>query len=85
MDDKLRRERNRRMGQAIGTVVGCGLRTIVYIEAASYVGVLGVVLIKQTSKYGFRAVKYVSKVYARKDYSSENIFSDAVTASFNAY
>ena len=77
-------DRNELIGTIIGKTVGYAVQEYVYFEIAWVLNPGNVILIKTTSKYAVRVLKYTSKNYARIDYRPETIFSDAVNASFSA-
>ena len=77
-------DRNELIGTIIGKTVGYAVQGYVYSEIARVLNPRSVILIKTTSKYAVRVLKYTSKNYARIDYRPETIFSDAVNASFSA-
>lgn len=76
--------RNQIIGTIIGKTLGYAVQGLVYSEIATLTSPRTLILIRTGTKYGIRLIQYTSKSYARIDFSSETIFSDAIDASFFA-
>lgn len=78
-------DRNEIIGKAIGKSLGYLVQGFAYAQIAQVANVPSVFLVRTAAKSSMRMVRYVSKEYIRKDFSSEAIFSDAIDATFSAY
>ena len=76
--------KNQLSGTVIGKTLGYAVQGFLYSEIANAINLQSVVLIKTSTKYGIRLIKYTSKNYVRADFRSETVFSDAIDANFFA-
>lgn len=76
--------RNKVIGLFIGKTLGYTTQSFMYCKIANVLNPESAILIKTGTKYGIRLLKHASKNYARRDFSTEKIFSDAIDASFFA-
>lgn len=76
--------KNQLSGTVISKTLGYAVQGFLYSEIANAINLQSVVLIKTSTKYGIRLIKYTSKNYVRADFRSETVFSDAIDTNFFA-
>ena len=76
--------RNELIGTVISTSLGYMVQGAVFSTIAEAINPQSALLIRTGTKYGIKLIKYTAKNYARADFKSETIFSDAIDASFFA-
>lgn len=76
--------RNEIIGTLIGKTLGYAVQGVAYAKIAQVLNPQSVILIRTGAKYGSKIIQYTAKNYARTDFKTETIFSDAINASFFA-
>jgi len=76
--------RNEIISTAIGKTLNYAVQGFVYSEIANAINPQTALLIRSSTKYGIKLIKYIYKNYVRTYFKSETIFSDVVDASFFA-
>lgn len=78
---------NKKIGKAVGKTAAYAVKGMLYSRASRYLHLhpVAIVTLKTGAQYGYKVLSYTAEHYARKDFSSETIFNDAVDSSFSAY
>jgi len=74
--------RNEVIGTFISKTLGYYMPGVVFSEITNAINPQSALLIKTSTKYGIRLIKYTSKNHVRRNFKSETVFSDAIDASF---